>query len=213
MTYGRIILTSFLVQVFTTHVANSFVPFYPNTNAVGTTRTSRRVPSLSLSASKKDLDFDELDEAAKKSGSFLVNSFMSFYGTTRKSQRNPSLSLDASKRDLNFEELQEAAKNPASFEAYVLQKNSPKERETVEPPPAKPTNGKVEPPPAKPTNGKVEPPPAKPSNGKGYVPIEVWDEQRKEDNASSEERVQFEARANGDRFKQNEILRKNLNGY
>jgi len=139
---------------------------------------------------------------------------MSFYpkpnavGTNRKLVRRvPSLSLSASKRDLDFEELQEAAKSSASFEAYALQKDSVKDKETVEPQPAKPTNG-----PKGKEKETVEPPPAKPTNVQGYVPIEVWEEQRKKDNASSEERVQFEARVNGDRFKQNEILRKNLNG-
>jgi hypothetical protein len=117
------------------------------------------------------------------------------------------VSLSASKRDLDFEELQEAAKSSASFEAYALQKDSAKDKETVEPQPAKPTNG-----PKGKEKETVEPPPAKPTNVQGYVPIEVWEEQRKKDNASSEERVQFEARVNGDRFKQNEILRKNLNG-
>lgn len=144
MAYRQIILICFLVQLLNiTQVANSFVSNYSNVNAAYATRTSHRIPSLHLSASK---------------------------------------------RDMNFKEMQEAAKDPASWEAYVLKNNS-KETETEKAPPEKPTNGK------------------------GYVPIEVWDRERKKDDMSWEERVQFEGQRNGNRSNQNEILRKNLNGW
>ena len=50
-------------------------------------------------------------------------------------------------------------------------------------------------------------------DGKGYVRAEVWDAQvYKKSNMTWEERVQFDGQRHGDRFMQNEILRKNLWG-
>jgi len=106
--------------------------------------------------------------------------------TTGTSRRVSSPSLSSSKGDHNLEELLMAAKDPVSFEAYVLQKNKPKEKEPEDAPP-KPT-------------GK-------------YVSIEEWDKNRSKDDFSWEERVQFEGQRNGNQFKQNEIIRHNLNSW
>jgi len=50
---------------------------------------------------------------------------------------------------------------------------------------------------------------------KGYVPIEKWDQERKQklDSMSWEERMQFDAQKYGNQFKQNEILRQNLKAW
>lgn len=45
---------------------------------------------------------------------------------------------------------------------------------------------------------------------KGYVRAEEWDAQTKRADLSWEERVQFDGQRQGDRFLQNEILRKNI---
>lgn len=47
----------------------------------------------------------------------------------------------------------------------------------------------------------------------GYVRVEEWNERAKRANLTWEERVQFEGQKHGDRFMQNEILRKNLNWF
>jgi len=107
--------------------------------------------------------------------------------TTGTSRRVYSPSLSSSKGDYNLEELMMAAKDPVTFEAYVLQKNKPKEKEPEDAPPK--------------------------AKGKGYVPIEDWDKNRSKDDLSWEERVQFEGRRNGDQYKQNEILRHNLKSW
>ena len=54
-----------------------------------------------------------------------------------------------------------------------------------------------------------------PRKKKKYVPIEEWDAQRDAsgDNMTREERMQWEAQQNGDRFRQNEILMHNLKGF
>lgn len=47
-----------------------------------------------------------------------------------------------------------------------------------------------------------------------YVPIEEWDEQRKNgENMSAEERLQWECQRNGNQFRQNEILSHHLNSF
>jgi len=49
---------------------------------------------------------------------------------------------------------------------------------------------------------------------KKYVPIEEWEEQRKNgENMSWEERLQWESQRGGDQFRQNEILRQNLKQF
>ena len=52
---------------------------------------------------------------------------------------------------------------------------------------------------------------ATPKTKSGYVPIETWNEQKyKKTNLTAEERLQFDCQRQGDRFRQNEILRNNL---
>ena len=46
-----------------------------------------------------------------------------------------------------------------------------------------------------------------------YVPIEQWNAEKKKANLTWEERVQFDGQVHGNKFKQNEILRKNLNYF
>ena len=54
----------------------------------------------------------------------------------------------------------------------------------------------------------------KKAGGGGYVPIETWNtEKYKKTNMTAEERLQFDCKRQGDRFIQNEILRKNLNYF
>lgn len=47
----------------------------------------------------------------------------------------------------------------------------------------------------------------------GYIPIEQWDQNRSKDDLSWEEKVQFDGQRFGNRFQQNEILRKNLKSW
>jgi len=51
-----------------------------------------------------------------------------------------------------------------------------------------------------------------PKKKKKYVPIEEWDAQQRE-NMSAEERLQWECQRGGDRFRQNEILSRNLKSF
>jgi hypothetical protein len=49
---------------------------------------------------------------------------------------------------------------------------------------------------------------------KKYIPIEQWEEQRKNgENMTWEERLQWESQRSGDQFRQNEILRQNLKQF
>jgi hypothetical protein len=102
-----------------------------------------------------------------------------------------------SKSDVHLEELQRAARDPKTFEAYVLKKNGAEnaEYESEEVP-----------------DDDYESPSESPSLPK-YVPIEQWDAERKKDDLSWEERVQFDGQRSGNRFKQNEILRSNINRF
>jgi hypothetical protein len=82
--------------------------------------------------------------------------------------------------------LQEAARDPKKFEQFVMKKDD------VEPEPA---------------------PAVEPKKGGGYQRIEEWDAQRSRDDMSWEERVQFDGQRNGNQFRQNEILRRNLKAW
>jgi len=96
--------------------------------------------------------------------------------------------------------LQEAAKDPKRFEEFIatqskmesdMKNNQENEQERIK------SN----------STGPV--------SSKGYVPIEQWDKEQKEllKEMSWEQRVQFEGQRNGDQFRQNEILRKNLKTF
>ena len=93
-----------------------------------------------------------------------------------------------------MEELQQAAKDPATFEAYVLRKQQAKLEEEED---AKKLNK---------ANDEV-------TKKSGYVPIEQWDKERSKDDMGWEEKVQFDGQRFGNRFQQNEILRKNLKSW
>lgn len=91
-----------------------------------------------------------------------------------------------SKSDLSFEELTKLASDPVAFEAYALGKRKMENKKNDSPEPSKLKSA--------------------------YVPIEQWDAERSKDDFSWEERIQFDGRRHGDQFRQNEILRHNLNG-
>lgn len=119
--------------------------------------------------------------------------------------------------------LQEASKDPISFERFVAETmarrkkkksngdggvigGSVKKSSSTLASKADGTNGDV--------NGGVNG-----ANGnadgikkKGYQRIEEWDAEYKE-NMSKEQRMQWDAQRGGDRFRQNEILRHNLNSF
>ena len=97
---------------------------------------------------------------------------------------------------MSMEELQQAAKDPEAFEAYVLKQQQVKKEKA-----AAAANGTAD------TIGKEEKPKGK------YVPIEQWDKERSRDDVSWEERVKYDGQRFGNRFQQNEILRKNLKSW
>lgn len=99
------------------------------------------------------------------------------------------LGATAKKSDPDYERrLLEAAGDPGKFESFVLQRNTtmPKHTEVV-----KKTGA--------------------------YQRIEEWDaelkQRAKNGSMSWEERVQYEGQKHGDQFRQNEILRRNLNSF
>ena len=108
--------------------------------------------------------------------------------TINENAQNTPLDAANNRDNLDLDALQKAAKDPKSFEEYVLNKKIVKEEAKIE-------------------EEKTA------STKKGYVPIEQWDEERKKDSLQWEEKVQFEGQMHGNRFKQNEILRHNLNTF
>lgn len=110
----------------------------------------------------------------------------------------------------NMEELQRAARDPKAFEAYVLNRKRQQQQQTQTSTSAhedsqSPSASNSD----SPVNDNSNENKKKPS---GYVPIEQWDEERKnnKDSMTWEERVQFDGLRNGNRFRQNEILRHHL---
>ena len=91
----------------------------------------------------------------------------------------------------NYDDLLKAASDPEAFERYVLQQSKKAEPKEVSEETKKPVSN--------------------------YKRIEEWDkEQRakgKDKTLSWEERVQYDGQRHGNQFHQNEILRKNLNGF
>jgi hypothetical protein len=98
-----------------------------------------------------------------------------------------SIVLHGSKSELSFEELTKLASDPKAFEAYALGKMKQEKKSDDSPKFTKPHSS--------------------------YVPIEQWDASRKKEDMSWEERIQFEGQRDGNKFKQNEILRHNLKGF
>lgn len=82
-----------------------------------------------------------------------------------------------------FERLTQAASDPQTFESMAM--------------------------------GEEEQPQEKPPIMGRYVPVEEWDAAQRNitQGMSWEERVQFDGQMNGNRFRQNEILRQNLNRF
>jgi len=100
-----------------------------------------------------------------------------------------------------MEELQRAARDPKAFEAYVLKRKL--EQETT---PENSSNSDLD------QSDSDSPANEKKTSTSNYVPIEQWDEERgkNEDSLTWEEKVQFDGLRNGNRYKQNEILRHHL---
>ena len=86
-------------------------------------------------------------------------------------------------------------KDPAAFEAYVLRKQQAKKKQEEE------------------DATKLKKSKDEELVKKGYVPIEQWDKDRMKDDLGWEEKVQFDGQRFGNKFQQNEILRKNLKSW
>lgn len=118
-----------------------------------------------------------------------------------------------------LQELREAAKDPIKFEAFVMKQRQKEEGKSDASSSSTTTTTK--------TSGYIPPNQSAPTNNtnnnndaspkRGYVPIEQWNEEQvqkaKNGTLSWEERVQFDGQRYGDKFQQNEILRKHLNGW
>mmetsp|Transcript_25157 Transcript_25157/g.29636 ORF Transcript_25157/g.29636 Transcript_25157/m.29636 type:complete len:166 (-) Transcript_25157:280-777(-) len=121
--------------------------------------------------------------------------------TSRRSQYPSSRNDNDGNADINdaayLEALQQAAKDPKSFEDFVA---SRQEQTT-----ATKSNGDTAE--ADGVNGEKK--------KSGYVPIEQWDRERSDAEAdmSWEEKVRLDGQRFGDKFGQNEILRKNLKSW
>jgi len=111
--------------------------------------------------------------------------------------------LDGETEKAYFKRITAAASDPAAFERLVSGGDS-KKKHAVTPLHASASNNS--------TNGEE---PSVPK--KGYVRVEEWEAEQQKRKLSGdltwEERVQFEGQRSGDRFKQNEILRHNLNAW
>lgn len=105
-----------------------------------------------------------------------------------------------SKSNHDMDELLRAAQDPELFEQYVLNKHRKKDENFDE------TNSSTSL-----NNNKCTT--VDDSKKNGYVPIEEWDASRSKDDLSWEERVQYDGQRFGNRFQQNEILRKNLKSW
>jgi len=100
-------------------------------------------------------------------------------------------------KEMYLEAMKEAAKDPARFQEFVaeqtLRRKAKEEEERIR------LDG----------GGYEE----EVGEKKGYVPIEQWDREKSQDGTSWEEKVRFDGQRFGDRFQQNEILRKNLKSW
>jgi hypothetical protein len=98
--------------------------------------------------------------------------------------------------------LQEAARDPKRFEEFISKSSDLTAKDHLNP---DKSTGIVK------AHNSSEPCVVQ-EKKRGYVPIEQWDKEQKEllKEMSWEQRVQFDGQRNGDQFRQNEILRKNL---
>ncbi len=118
------------------------------------------------------------------------------------SSRTPTTRLTSSSGNNDRDELLRAAQDPKLFEEYVMKKmNKTKvdEDSGTMPGMANDPGRQID------EENKVK-------KG-GYVSIEEWDETRSSDDLSWEEKVQFDGQKFGNRYNQNEILRKNLKSW
>lgn len=114
------------------------------------------------------------------------------------------------KDDSYWDMLQAASKDPETFEKFIDESMARSTRTS--------SSGQKDKHSAIPSSSEI-------SNGandnddgirreKKYVPIEEWEEERKNgENMSWEERLQWESQRSGDQFRQNEILRQNLKQF
>ncbi|KAL7543954.1 hypothetical protein ACHAXR_013367 [Thalassiosira sp. AJA248-18] len=111
------------------------------------------------------------------------------------------------KSDSYWDELQTASKDPVAFEKFIEESMARKKlgkEFTPSTASAATANGNAD---ATAENGT-------PKKKSKYVPIEEWDESRKNgENMSKEERLQWECQRSGNQFRQNEILLHNLKGF
>lgn len=108
-----------------------------------------------------------------------------------KLQRNPNES-----KDDYFLRLTDAASDQEQFERLTLKKPNRDDAKTESIIAAEEENGDTKP-------------------KRGYVRPEEWEAQQQKisKEMSAQERIQFEAQRHGDQFRQNEILRHNLNAF
>ena len=113
---------------------------------------------------------------------------------------------DPGQRDDSYwDQLQEASKDPVLFEKFI-EESMRKKRVQAE-------GGSSQSAPGSSTRqSDVRRDDGVPKKTGKYVPIEQWDAERTE-NMTREERIQFEAQRDGNRFAQNEILTRNLKSF
>ena len=102
--------------------------------------------------------------------------------------------------DSYWDMLQEASKDAETFEKFIEESTSRRRGEGIANSPTAKSNG---------MNSDNNGAPKK--KGK-YVPIEQWNEEQTE-NMSREQRLQWDAQRGGDKFRQNEILQRNLKSF
>eukprot|EP00581_Thalassiosira_minuscula_P008403 CAMPEP_0183710202 /NCGR_PEP_ID=MMETSP0737-20130205/6003_1 /TAXON_ID=385413 /ORGANISM="Thalassiosira miniscula, Strain CCMP1093" /LENGTH=167 /DNA_ID=CAMNT_0025938429 /DNA_START=272 /DNA_END=775 /DNA_ORIENTATION=+ len=136
------------------------------------------------------------------------------FNKKKKPKHSPLEDEPWKKDDSYWDQLQEASKDPVLFEKFIEKSR----RRRLE---KEPTHASTFPSSSSSTAVKSNGVDATEANGdeapkkkSKYVPIEEWDEQRKNgENMSKEERVQWECQRMGDQFRQNEILRQNLKSF
>jgi len=111
------------------------------------------------------------------------------------------------KDDSYWDALQAASKDPETFEKFIEESMARKKlgKSPVSSSSTAPTKNGM--------NGNNAAESDAPKKRGKYVPIEEWDANRKEEDMSREERLQWEAQRNGNQYRQNEILSRNLKGF
>mmetsp|Transcript_5784 Transcript_5784/g.12246 ORF Transcript_5784/g.12246 Transcript_5784/m.12246 type:complete len:183 (-) Transcript_5784:35-583(-) len=124
---------------------------------------------------------------------------------SRHSPHSP-LEDDPGQRDDSYwDQLQQASKDPILFEKFI-EESMRKEKVQAE-------GGRSQSAPGSPKRqSDVRHDDGMPKKTGKYIPIEQWDAERT-DNLTREERIQWEAQRDGNRFAQNEILARNLKSF